>query len=556
MTRGPVNSNRPRVEGTTGHPRYSGGRTSASSGGDRLSGDATPHPPSTGPTTPHPSTVARSEKRARVAKRRALDALVAPANPVKPGAGGPPALHALERPIEAAPRGPGGRAPHSTRYPTRNAPQQAVNASFPGSPDPIEGPGCPPPTKRKPRKARHPLNRGAKRSWRAYRKGIAAELRALGRYEQARRVRECGETALVYDCASCGETAAAVTVLVHCDSRACPQCAARLARERVDRLSLALHRVADTFHARRAAIAAELGAELEGALALAAKWSASAAAARDRFEAGRGRVRPETIARASRLAAEHRERAKLLRWQLARLREDTWGWKLLTISPQWDPSDETAVTVSGLRARAAAVWERWARVWRKLAIGGAAAAVVSLEISSGGHVHIHALVWAPFVHARHIATLAGCFVDIREVRAKDARKAKLGPELAYVEALREACKYAVKAPRVSLEWVRGERATVTHPALAARWATAQHGRQCGRLLGLARDAMRAHEAEGIEGAEQAPPVPSCPCCMAPLGAAREARTSALVKRWHGEISGEWEWRHRVRFARAVPVDAR
>lgn len=538
MTRGPVNSNRPRVEGTTlvrGQPCVETGRSGA---------------------TPHPSTIARAAKRQRKAQRRALAALVEPANPVKPGAGGPPALHAPEQPTGPAPRGPGGRAPHSTRYPIRNAPQQAVTRSFSDSGDPIEGPHCLPPTKQAPRKARHPLNRGAKRSWTAYRKGIARELRELGRFEQARRVRACGETALVYDCAACGETAAAVVVLTHCDSRACPQCAARLARERVDRLSLALHRVADTFHARREAAAAELGAELEILDAMAAKWERCAADNRERFEKGR-RVRPETIARAERLAADNRERAKLARWKLARVREDTWGWKLLTISPQWDPSDASAVTVSGLRARSEDCWRRWARVWQKLECGGLGAAVVSLEISSGGHVHVHALVWAPWVHARHFANLAGCFVDIREVRAKDARKVKLGPELAYVEALREACKYAVKAPRVSLEWVRGDRATVTHPALAARWATAMHGRQCGRLLGLARDAMRAHEAaEGIEGAEQAPPVPSCPCCMAPLGAAREARTRSLVHRWRGEIRDGWEWRHRVRFARAMPVDAR
>lgn len=548
MKRQSVNNNRP-----------SGDRKSASASGDRLSGDASKNPPSTGPTTAHPSTIARAAKRQRKAQRRALAALVEPANPVKPGAGGPPALHAPEQPTGPAPRGPGGRAPHSTRYPIRNAPQQTVNRSFSDSGAPIEGPHCQPPTKQAPKRSpRHPLNRGAKRSWTAYRKGIARELRELGRFEQARRVRTCGDTALVHDCGACGERAAAVVVLTHCDSRACPQCSARLARERVDRLSLALHRVADYFHARREAIAAELGAELGAVEVKAAKWSRVASENRERFERGQlGRVRPETIARAERLSSENRERARLLRWQLARVSEHTWGWKLLTISPQWDPSDSSAVTVSGLRDRAEDCWQRWARVWEKLACGGLGAAVVSLEISSGGHVHVHALVWAPWVHARHFANLAGCFVDIREVRAKDDRKVKLGPELAYVEALREACKYAVKAPRVSIEWVRGDRATVTHPALAARWATAMHGRQCGRLLGIARDAMRAHEAaEGLEGTEQRPPVPSCPCCLAPLGPARETRTRALVHRWRGEIRSEWEWRHRVRFARAVPVDAR
>jgi hypothetical protein len=167
---------------------------------------------------------------------------------------------------------------------------------------------------------------------------------------------------------------------------------------------------------------------------------------------------------------------------------------------------------------------------------------VSLEISSNGHIHIHALCFVPFVLSAYLAKLAGCFVDVRQVGTNG---------LSPADALKEACKYAVKAPRLSQGWASGERAVVTNPVLAARWALAQQNKQLGKVFGLIRDALKAQDAitdTDTSDTEECSKDSKCPKCCEVLWKARSqyTHTVALELGSHGV-----SWRARARIVRVV-----
>jgi hypothetical protein len=296
----------------------------------------------------------------------------------------------------------------------------------------------------------------------------------------------------------------------------------------VARIASALPFVPSAFAAQRSQLIAAAKASAMRHSELATYWSA----------------RKGARARAS--ALENERKRSLLEWQRHQLKSNTWGWKLLTLSPQWDPSMEP--TVATMRARVKALWVQWDAVWQRLACAGGGAAIASIELSSGGHIHLHALVWAPYIKSSFLRTVAGCFVDLRAVSASPKLVHRKGPQAAVESALREAVKYACKAPRTSLEWVRGDHARVTHPALAARWATAMHGRQLGRVFGLFRDALRAIPApKPAEKPQQH--TAQCCHCEAPLSTCRVLSLKKAVKRWKGCIRDDTDWR-KVQWVRA------
>lgn len=417
--------------------------------------------------------------------------------------------------------------------------------------------GHTPASRRKRWAPRHPYGRGARRSWRQWVRGVCGALRARGGEGErlARLLGECGR-AVSQACEDCGEAHAHSEVTASCDVRGCPLCARRLAARRVERLSRALPRVPDYVAARVAAHCDRLSLAVAEAERLAAEHGARALAAdlrgdhaRRAGEASRAR---ESAARWRRLAEAASSRASAARFDFARAREASrgaWTWKLVTVSPAWDPRDERAYGVEGLRERARDAWSRWERVWQRYSAAGLAAAVASLEMSAAGHVHVHALIFGPWMQHDHAQEIAGCHVDVRSVeavtrsraarRAGEARptrdeRAQHAPTAA--DALRsaivEAAKYLVKLPSALRgEWIAGRSTRAVHPELAAAWIIATRDAKCARSYGVARDALAADRAEhDATGAESRPTrEPHCRCCGSyALAAPRLVRVEDLA----------------------------
>lgn len=376
-----------------------------------------------------------------------------------------------------------------------------------------------------------------------YRTAIVRELEEMGRTMLAERVNLCGRWAAVWDCLACGEQNARAVVLLSCGSRACAHCSRELARDRVARLSDAMGRVASIVDARREGVVLELEQREAIAARAAAHWDRLASRARN----------SSSLARMVRAHERANARRSLAAWQRRHAAAGRWGWRMVTVSPQWRPWDPSELTVKGLQRRRDAVLRRWRAIWDRIETAGLAGAIVSVELSSGGHVHLHALVYSGWLSKKLLRTLAGCYVDVREVRARPVDVAKYGPGAAAARAMREAVKYAIKAPSPTRrQWIAGQRYAVTHPRLVARWTVANYGAQLGRVFGVARDAIAAHEA--LEAPSSSPPQPApleCVCCRAPL---RHAPRTIAVRDLARALD-PWEWRHRVEWRRAVPGQA-
>jgi hypothetical protein len=340
------------------------------------------------------------------------------------------------------------------------------------------------------------LGRTRRLSWREYARATADALDTLGYGSVAMRLRRCGTTATVSTCGACGDPAASVVIHAGCDVRACVYCARREASERSRLVDGAVVRASEFVSTRAAAHLARLEATIAELATL---------------------KQTPPRQRAARLArrAVHGTRSQLA---------GRWSWKLLTISPRWDPTDRHAYSVPALRARLDDVRGRWRALWSEgLSVEGLAAAYVRVELSSHGHVHLHALYYGPFVTADWLSETAGCFVDVRAIDA---------------EGVREAVKYVLKAPSpLRGAWVGGERATVTHPELAARWVVATRHRRLAEPYGVLREAIAA--AEVCDEPEAPKPRACASCGSLDLVGDRLVSTAALAKEL--ATAGRWTW---------------
>ena len=355
---------------------------------------------------------------------------------------------------------------------------------------------------------RAPAARPRRIGYESWARRVATELDSLGAVKKASRLRACGTT-LVTACGACGDSYAHVAVVADCGLRVCPLCA-RMASEKAQlEASRAVALVPELVARGIGAAVAKAGLAWEKASGAVKHWSSRLT------ESAKG------TSYASKMldAAEGRRRAA--RRRLSDVRGSrAWRWRLVTVSPQWTPADPAEVTAAGLRRRIVELWERWRAVWQVIGAGGAAAAMAHVELSSAGHLHIHALVYGPWRAAPEVRAAAGCIVDVRAVT-----------DLA--GGLREALKYSLKGPGVRGGWIAGEPSTVADPRLAAAWQVASHGAQLVRHFGPMRAAM-AH-VEGVEGVEGVEPgaageVCCASCGMSLAGAARRVESLSAVAR--------------------------
>lgn len=353
---------------------------------------------------------------------------------------------------------------------------------------------------------RAPLGRGSRAGWESWVNGMADEFRRHGRPELAMRAASCGRWARSWDCGACGATDAHVEVRVSCCLRTCPWCARQKSRETVRIVAAAAENVPALCRAAAERLAPELRRELQDPATP---------------EARRAALRPALD------GCEHL---------------DGWRWSLVTVSPPWRPEEEGEYTVERLEERAADALARWTLAWSALGrMGGAGAAWARVELSPGGHVHVHALVCGPFRPVAAWARAAGCFVDVRAVDS-------------LAGGIEECCKYAAKTPSpLRAAWIAGEgprhRANLAHPALAARWTLALRRVRAERSYGPFVDAIRAARladktSRGAqEEAEKERAPRRCADCGATIPAAdcgRIARTADLAR----ELAGRWGERAR------------
>jgi len=360
---------------------------------------------------------------------------------------------------------------------------------------------------------RAPEGRGSRASWRRYTDLVARELVTLGHARTAERLRLCGTSCEVQTCHDCGDPHASVAIIAGCDVRACMVCQRRRAAVESKRVGGAADRVPGYVWQSIPKAGEEIADKLR---AREEQPRATAAQARD-------------IARLRRVAAELRGAAR-----------GRWAWRMVTLSPKWAPSERESYSPRALAARLDEVRAAWSRVWHEhLSAGGFAAAYTAVECSAGGHVHLHALHYGPFVLQESLARSARMMVDVRA---------------AHGNAAREAVKYALKGPTPRASWMGGESAEVTHPRLAAAWVVATRSRRLVEPYGAFRAALHAEdECTPSDEEETEHREPECASCGSRSLTDPARRVTAHVAREAHELAratGKERWSLRAE------VDAR
>ena len=395
---------------------------------------------------------------------------------------------------------------------------------------------------RRPKKftPRHKVARPSRASLFQWKAKVADELDAMGRPRQASALRGCGSQCFTSDCGACSTKNASVRLSLHCDLRVCPFCQRQMSGERTRLIVGAALRVSGYVATQAPAVIVRLKGEVEAARAMAQTYLARGAAALARGDEA--------------LALRHQERfhaaegrRSQAQWHLSRAGEHrSWRWTLLTISPRWNPMDPNELTEEGLTRRVLDVWDRWQRVWSQcLAAGGLGAATARLEISTAGHVHLHAMVFGGYVRNEKLQQVAGCFVDRRAPKVRHGENVEQVME----KFVREAVKYAVKATS-STRWgfVSGAEArsgASMSPLLAARVTVALESMQTIRHYGPMLDAVGAERAMQPESPDdpvsdlEGQQAPRCPCCGADALLPVQIRRTVDVARELGAVG--WQW---------------
>ena len=230
-----------------------------------------------------------------------------------------------------------------------------------------------------------------------------------------------------------------------------------------------------------------------------------------------------------------------------------WGLKLMTFTAWRDPALPSAHTADALRSAIVAMFSGWRNCWKFLSKCPSSAAYAAIEISDGGHVHLHVLAFIPFVVRSHLATLfadghnaqnAGSFrwAVARDGQCLDLRAANKG-------SVHEVVKYICKgASPLDEAWLAGEASRETlHPTLLARWEQASAGKQLRRPYGALKGLMAADSEPEKEEGHLLQAI--CPECGASghdhyrevVFANAKAAVRALHQRGVRALRGSW-WR--------------
>jgi hypothetical protein len=196
--------------------------------------------------------------------------------------------------------------------------------------------------------------------------------------------------------------------------------------------------------------------------------------------------------------------------------------KLVTLTSVRDPADPAAHSVQAMKERIAGLNDAlrailaWVRA--ECREPGWIGAFRAVELAGSGHIHLHVLYHGPFVDLdRWIEVGRGGFTDRR------GRRSPGFPELGSVGDVREAdaatiaevAKYPLKNPgsgERAGEWIGGEKRTVIHPVLVARWEVATYNTRLVERYGLCRQVEAPDEdAENEETETPEDPIAPCVC---------------------------------------------
>lgn len=426
--------------------------------------------------------------------------------------------------------GVGGQVPPTSVHTQGNLLGNGLNSSLSAAPTGAARAAGPRGKKWSPR---HRLGRGARQGWRVWVGNVARALEARGARDLAHNLRACGSMARVRACGACGDAVGSVEVRASCGLRCCPWCARISAREKVSLVSRAVDRVEHYQRLRAPEVVARLGEDWRAAHEALLYWIRRGSLRAEDYGLKPGEAdgpeepeepeEPEVPEGGSawQLRCADRAYAAAQRMALAKRQVKgvrdllSWRWKLVTISPPWDPLDAGEYTPAGLRARVRAALESFKRAWDAGArAGGLAAATLRVEVSTFGHVHLHVLFRGPWIDQRWWARQCGCIVDVRALK---------GPR-----GVVEAVKYTLKMPTPTRgEWLSGDARRVPHPELAANWLVATRRAQLLRHVGVMREAIIAEEACGEERDEERDEGARCRC--ASCGSDLSSAEVALVK---------------------------
>ncbi|MEK7767791.1 MAG: hypothetical protein AAB368_16295, partial [bacterium] len=151
--------------------------------------------------------------------------------------------------------------------------------------------------------------------------------------------------------------------------------------------------------------------------------------------------------------------------------------------------------VEGIRRRVLAVKSAWLKAWERVIGPACGAAVMAVEVSPAGYVHVHAVV-PGWVDAD---ALRGCIVH---TIGEGGRVMRITPIKHSRNAAREVAKYLVKAPHYSAG--PGRPTYRIHPDLAARVEVATARMHLiegyGKWRGLVKQAkaLEEHSNEHLE----------------------------------------------------------
>jgi len=174
-------------------------------------------------------------------------------------------------------------------------------------------------------------------------------------------------------------------------------------------------------------------------------------------------------------------------------------WHLHTI-PVHYPRDG-GTTLARLRYDFDSAWKAFRAAWKFLKARGAQIAYASAECAPGGLVHVHAMIWHPYVSGSAFAALRETVLGAlarRGHRAEQYHVAKVTlrkhpktGEATYRHAIAEVAKYVTKGVAIEEYDRSGNLPRQTHPGLSAQIERAWKGRRVWRIYG--EDAPRAAE---------------------------------------------------------------